>query len=568
MSGSDPKYNVAVQASAAGTPELKELISVLKNLDSGLKTVNHDAQKVAASTGFGRITGGIKAADGAANRLTGTLGGLHGTLSSLFPPLAALGGAAAFGGMFTMVAKFAASTREATRQAKLLGITLPDLEFSKLGLAARASLTPMEAVYGGMRKLQVGIGNAAMGRDKPLAKLFKDLGIGLRDSKGNIRGVASVMDDLFKAFRVNENETTRGTIARMLFGRSGQELINMLTLTREEMQGFGDDMATLGYRMPQSLADSLIAYDKSWRRLEFASSQLKKQIAAELAPILKPVVDDMTAWVAANRDWVATGIAEATKEFATAVRSVDWAGNVREAKEWAVAGKEAWDSIGGLKTVIIALVAIKTVGWAAGFVADLRILTTAAIAAYAVVGPLAIAITTLAALGYGGFKVLEKGWDRAFGDPGAPQPPPTSVPRIPGVGYDWDPDSIPNVGPAPPPDSTVGGGDSRLDRGQELRRRQEEIRRWQGEIQRGLRVLPSSLRPTLLPTLPSGPRGPLDPAGRGFGLSEQKIRLEIEFNGLPEGVTVTTRTNNPGVMPPTIIFGDVGRAFSPMPGAT
>jgi hypothetical protein len=140
---------------------------------------------------------------------------------------------------------------------------------------------------------------------------------------------------------------------------------------------------------------------------------LVNQIAAKLIPIFGPLVDKVTAFVLANRDLIQTRAHEAIKAIVH---------GVTELAEWlstTVPKVAAFiESIGGLKTIAIALGVVLTlallpalvaIGSAAVTVGGL--IVTALAAVWAATGPVGLAIWGVAAIVIAVVVLIEKNMD-------------------------------------------------------------------------------------------------------------------------------------------------------------
>jgi hypothetical protein len=52
-------------------------------------------------------------------------------------------------------------------------------------------------------------------------------------------------------------------------------------------------------------------FNESWKNMQTAFGGFTDELGAKLAPVLTPIIDKMTDWISANREWIATDIGKA-----------------------------------------------------------------------------------------------------------------------------------------------------------------------------------------------------------------------------------------------------------------
>jgi hypothetical protein len=79
-------------------------------------------------------------------------------------------------------------------------------------------------------------------------------------------------------------------------------LIPMLNKGGDAIRQFAEEARQLGYVFTAEDNENLEAYHRSMIRLDTAVHGFVNVVGAELAPVLRPIVDDMALWIRANRD--------------------------------------------------------------------------------------------------------------------------------------------------------------------------------------------------------------------------------------------------------------------------
>lgn len=57
--------------------------------------------------------------------------------------------------------------------------------------------------------------------------------------------------------------------------------------------------------------------------MNWAVTGFRNAIAGELFPVPTPVVENMADWIAKNKEWIATDIAQEVRQFVGAVEGID-----------------------------------------------------------------------------------------------------------------------------------------------------------------------------------------------------------------------------------------------------
>jgi hypothetical protein len=99
----------------------------------------------------------------------------------------------------------------------------------------------------------------------------------------------------------------RAAMAQALFGRGWREMAPLLLAGPEEMRAWIAQLDRLGYKFTQVDDNNLTAFRRSWVGLETAVGGFTKILGARLAPILTPIINQFSDWIAVNREWIATG---------------------------------------------------------------------------------------------------------------------------------------------------------------------------------------------------------------------------------------------------------------------
>ena len=305
-----------------------------------------------------------------------SIGETSGKLSELMPALAGLGAVGGVASLFEFTAHMAEARAETLRMLKVT--QLAPKTFGMLSYAAAMTDTPMESVTKGAIKLGKVLGDAASGKNASAAALFKHLGISLRDANGHVIDVNTALPKLMEGFRKNTDTVMRTRMAFALFGKGGAELLPILTATGEELEEWNGQAKRIRYPFTKEDNENLEGFNQSWKRGTMAVGAFNNELSAKLAPVLRPIVDQLTDWVTVNRDWLATDIAGGVKAFADEAKhlideakKLDWHAYAEDLRGVYSGANTAAAAFGGWHNVIEGLVALVVGRFALSFLAPL-----------------------------------------------------------------------------------------------------------------------------------------------------------------------------------------------------
>lgn len=270
-------------------------------------------------------------------------------------PLTAAASAVGFS-LSQMMSKFL-DTGDAIDKASIrLGIGAERLQ--SLQYAAKMSGATAEDMNGALGKLNENIAKAAAGKNEELASLFKKLGISLRDANGHVRTAADVLPEFADAIQRNTNSSVRARMAIAAFGDAGQKLIPMLQDGSKGLADMEKRAHDLGLTMSQDDVKAAASLGDKFTDLGAVFDSFGNTISAKLAPVLGPLIDDLTEFLAKNKDAFAGRLSEAVSKLADSLKKVDFEKLANDAMDCFHAIGELYDKIGGFDTILKALAAL------------------------------------------------------------------------------------------------------------------------------------------------------------------------------------------------------------------
>lgn len=255
-----------------------------------------------------------------------------------------------------MMSKFL-DTGDAIDKASIrLGIGAERLQ--SLQYAAKMSGATAEDMNSALGKLNENIAKAAAGKNEELASLFKKLGISLRDANGHVRTAADVLPEFADAIQRNTNSSVRARMAIAAFGDAGQKLIPMLQDGSNGLADMEKRAHDLGLTMSQDDVKAAASLGDKFTDLGSVFDSFGNTISAKLAPVLGPLIDDLTEFLAKNKDAFAGRLSEAVSKLADSLKKVDFEKLANEAMDCFHAIGVLYDKIGGFDTILKALAAL------------------------------------------------------------------------------------------------------------------------------------------------------------------------------------------------------------------
>ena len=312
MAGTDV-FNAAIRAIDQASGPIAAVAAKMRGL-IGLQHKSTEASKEAAAAGgrsFAALSAHVNLLRGHFGGLNATIGRVRGSLSEFLPMLGALGAGSSLAGMFALVDKTATGAAKGAADAAKIGGSAGPYKF-----AAKMTGVDPDAVVPGIEKLEKAMSLAVAGKNKDVAAMFKHLGVSMTDANGKVRSFAEIMPQLADALKNTTDPAMRVRAATALFGKAGVDLIPMLIQGSAALKAYAEEGKKLGYVATDEEKAGLKDYHEQMLRLGAATSGFATAIGSKLAPVLAPVVAKVVELVAANKDWMASYVADKVRELA------------------------------------------------------------------------------------------------------------------------------------------------------------------------------------------------------------------------------------------------------------
>lgn len=174
--------------------------------------------------------------------------------------------------------------------AQKVGIAVDAL--SRLDYAAKLSDVSQRQLQVGLTKLNRTITEAAGGSSKAIT-LFNRLGVGIKDSAGNIRPLESILGDLSDKFASFKDGPAKAAAAVALFGKSGVDLLPFLNAGSEGIRELGEEADRLGVTISGQTAEAADVFGDKLDRLKAAGEGFLNKVLVKLLPFLNDTADKL-----------------------------------------------------------------------------------------------------------------------------------------------------------------------------------------------------------------------------------------------------------------------------------
>jgi hypothetical protein len=235
----------------------------------------------------------------------GALGGFSKSVLSL---PAAIAGSVAVTGLVALAKNFADAGSAVDDMAQRTGMSAEAV--SSLGYAAKLSGTDIGTLEKGVRKMQMGIADAAAGVPGAADK-FAALGLSVADLQ------KMSPDEQFIAIAdklsLIQDPALKSAAAMEYFGKAGADLVPMLSGGAEEIRKLQQDAADLGQTMSGEDAAAAAKLGDVFDRLFGVIGGLQTRIGSALAPLLTAVgekiisvVSNVSKFIGENQELIVT----------------------------------------------------------------------------------------------------------------------------------------------------------------------------------------------------------------------------------------------------------------------
>lgn len=309
-----------------------KLAITITAIDNATKTINQVNRSFANAmlpiTRLNRSIGGLARATGVPKLAKGFVGvgkaaaNVAEKIGKIFAPLAAIVGVGSIAGIAALATEWGKLAMTVTNAAANIGMSASEL----MGLQSTARLAGVGAEE--LTSSLTGLGNtmedALYGRNQGALMLMNRLGISMHRLKDGSVDTRRAMMDLAGVMQrpgIKGNAQVQNLIASQ-FGVSG--LLPLLRQGPAAIAAYQQKVRELGGEMSGPAIEAATQFETHLLLLQTAVGGLKNSIGSALIPVLQPLVDQLTDWIAKNRELIATKVAEYVQKIADWVKTIDF----------------------------------------------------------------------------------------------------------------------------------------------------------------------------------------------------------------------------------------------------
>lgn len=235
-----------------------------------------------------RLANFEKSLDKVARSSEGMASKVKNSFSALSATVGAAIGALAVGGAVTAFRDMTLELDRMAKSAQALGLTTETL--SALEYAAGMAGVEANDLSTALGKLSVKAQEAAQG-NKQAVELFRDLGVSVNDSSGNLKAADVLLGEVADRFAKFEDGSSKAALAIDLFGRSGAKLIPLLNGGSSGLEEMRVEAEKLGGIIDSKLAKQSEAFNDNLSKLGTLTGTAGKALAGNLLPWLNEVAE-------------------------------------------------------------------------------------------------------------------------------------------------------------------------------------------------------------------------------------------------------------------------------------
>ncbi|WP_019646058.1 phage tail tape measure protein [Novispirillum itersonii] len=275
---------------------IKKIGSSISSIQSPVASTNKALSKIGESASFKRLNLSAAQFKGSLNDLNEKVGGFGEVLGLV-------GGSLTLAGAKEKFDEVAEKAAEIHMWTNKLGLNAT--EFQKLGYAAAGVGVDLEGVGDGLQTLQESMIDALTGAEDH-KKMYKSLGISLKDNKGKTKDVIQVFKELSDKLQKVSDPATRTTFILRMFGDEASKLYNVMGEGSKGLEELGKQAEDLGLIMNDDAMTGAKNWARANRGLSNALAAVSAAVGTSLMPVLIPYIDKLSEWIVNNKALAST----------------------------------------------------------------------------------------------------------------------------------------------------------------------------------------------------------------------------------------------------------------------
>lgn len=381
------RFQILIGATDNATAKIKKINEGMAKITRPISQMKRSVAAFSRESGLTRMGKSMAHVGRAAGNVARQIG-------SIAAPLTAIIGIGSLAAMSELAVSWGRLGFEIGRTAALIGISTTKLQELR-GAAAVMGISSQE-LTGGIKSLGDTLEDAFAGRNQQALMMLSQLGIRMHRTKAGAVDTARAFKDLSHAISSRSNPQAQALIART-FGLSA--VLPLLQKGPAAIEAYEAKVRSLGGVLSGSAVAAAQRFGMSMNYLKVSLGGLKNAISAKLLPVIQPFIDQLTAWISANRKLIATKVTAFVERLAHALAQINWGRVVRGIEGFFAGAAKLWRMLGGLKgimTIFAVIMGIKVVSALAQVATGIAVVATALTGLEIVAAPV---LATILALG-------------------------------------------------------------------------------------------------------------------------------------------------------------------------
>ncbi|GCE81744.1 phage tail tip lysozyme [Komagataeibacter oboediens] len=309
-----PSAGVSFVISAAdrASQTIERINTRIARMQAPVRRVQAAFGRFASLSGLSRLNSGIVGVGRSAV-------GAFQSLGQIVPVLGTLTGAASVAGVYRLASAWAQVGTDLRTTSRTMGMAPQKLQ--AMQNAAKLAGGSAESMTGALQQLSQMRWAATHNQDPAAAAQFRAVGVSMEELQ------KLSPDKLFQrvAARLRDirDPAAQAVAATTLFGGAAQGLMPIFQQTGREFEN-NLKLAERYGLFNQKGVDAADRLRKAQQKLELAVRGFGNSLAESLEPAIRPVIEGMAEWIAANRKWIAQDITGYVRQFVTWLRAGGW----------------------------------------------------------------------------------------------------------------------------------------------------------------------------------------------------------------------------------------------------
>lgn len=342
-------FKIVISATDKATATIRQVNEEFAKLTRPFANVGKSFKRFGSELGLDKVGKRLATVGGHARATAGKM-------ASIVTPLAAITSAASIAGVAKMASSWATLGRNVAWGARQVGVSTT--QFQKMQQMGKLTGVGAEALTSGIQSLQDTMQSAKYGGNAQAYQIFSALMKGMAQTKEGVPDAIEQLQRLHKAFQ--ENPALRGHPERMRQVTEALGIGQLTPLLMENEQAWEQDQKAIESFYQSS--DTAIAQANDFKRslslLSLEADGLQQSILDRVVPIFRPLIDELSTWIAKNRELLSQKVAEWAQQVAKWIQGIDWK-KVGDAVTNFIKDIGALiDRLGGVKNAIIAVAVV------------------------------------------------------------------------------------------------------------------------------------------------------------------------------------------------------------------